>query len=103
MANTISGIYNSVGRIQTPFKSVTETSGGSQGSDFSSILSKSMQDYVDLENSSDQDTLNLLTGNTDDLASTMVSSEKTQLALELTVQVRNKAIDAYKEIMNMQI
>jgi flagellar hook-basal body complex protein FliE len=48
-------------------------------------------------------TLELLTGNTDDLANTMISAQKSELAVNLTVAIRNKAIEAYKEIMNMQV
>ncbi|MDT2285509.1 flagellar hook-basal body complex protein FliE [Paenibacillus larvae] len=33
----------------------------------------------------------------------MVASEKASLGLELAVQVRNKAIEAYQDIMRIQI
>lgn len=47
--------------------------------------------------------LNLLSGNLDDLSSVMIASEKAEIALSLTVAIRNKAIEAYKDIMSMQV
>ena len=49
-----------------------------------------------------QDSLNLAMGQTDDLHNIMINAEKAAIALELTVQVTNKAISAYNEIMRMQ-
>lgn len=37
------------------------------------------------------------------LADVMVAKEKAGLAFEATVQVRNKVLDAYKQIMNMPV
>ena len=50
----------------------------------------------------DQDSLNLALGQTDDLHNVMINAEKAAIALELTVQVTSKAINAYNEIMRMQ-
>jgi len=37
------------------------------------------------------------------LAEAMIASQKSSVAFEATVQVRNKLVDAYKEIMNMPV
>ena len=37
------------------------------------------------------------------LADVMVAKEKAGIAFEATVQVRNKVLDAYKQIMNMPV
>ena len=37
------------------------------------------------------------------LADTMVASAKAGIAFDATVQVRNKFVEAYKEIMNMPV
>jgi flagellar hook-basal body complex protein FliE len=42
-------------------------------------------------------------GEISDVHQLMIASEKASLGLELTVQVRNKVIDAYQEIMRMQV
>jgi flagellar hook-basal body complex protein FliE len=72
-------------------------------SDFAQILDKAMSKFESISDENAQNTFDLLTGNTDDLAGTLISAEKSEIALNLTVAIRNKAVDAYKEIMNMQV
>lgn len=45
----------------------------------------------------------LATGEIRDVAEVMIASEKATLALQLTVQVRNKVVEAYQEIMRMPV
>ena len=42
-------------------------------------------------------------GKVDDIHKPIIAMEKASIALELLVQVRNKAVEAYQEIMRMQI
>lgn len=72
-------------------------------SSFADVLTDTLKQYQKEEAGSTIDTLTLLSGNTNDLATTMISAEKAELALNLTIAIRNKAITAYNEIMNMQI
>jgi flagellar hook-basal body complex protein FliE len=44
-----------------------------------------------------------VTGQLSDVHTLMIASEKAQLGLQLTVQVRNKVIEAYQEIMRTQL
>jgi flagellar hook-basal body complex protein FliE len=45
----------------------------------------------------------LLVGESDDLHGVMIAMEKAGLAFQLTMTVRNKVIEAYQEVMRMQI
>jgi flagellar hook-basal body complex protein FliE len=45
----------------------------------------------------------LATGEIRDVAEVTIASEKATLALQLTVQVRNKVLEAYQEIMRMPV
>jgi flagellar hook-basal body complex protein FliE len=74
-----------------------------QSVSFSDVLKDAIQQSEDLNTQSNADTLNLLSGNTDDMAGLLMDAKKSELALNLTIAIRNKAVDAYKEIMNMQI
>ncbi|MEI6100396.1 MAG: flagellar hook-basal body complex protein FliE [Eubacteriales bacterium] len=49
------------------------------------------------------DTQALLSGQVDDVAQVMIDQQKANLQLDLVVQVRNKVVDAYNQIMNMQV
>ncbi len=42
-------------------------------------------------------------GETDDLVRVITASEEASVALQLAVQVRNKVVEAYQEIMRMQV
>ncbi|PZE22457.1 flagellar hook-basal body complex protein FliE [Paenibacillus xerothermodurans] len=42
-------------------------------------------------------------GEISDVHQLMIAAEKASLGLELTVQVRNKVIDAYQDVMRMQL
>ena len=42
-------------------------------------------------------------GNTDDLHQVMIAAEEASMSMELAVQIRNKIVDAYKELNNMQL
>lgn len=45
----------------------------------------------------------LATGEVDNLHDVMIAAEKANIALQLTMSIRNKVVDAYREIMRMQI
>jgi flagellar hook-basal body complex protein FliE len=89
------------GSINKP--SAIDSGSESELSDFASVLDKAMNKFESVSDENAQDTFDLLTGNTDDLAGTLISAEKSEIALNLTVAIRNKAVEAYKEIMNMQV
>lgn len=52
---------------------------------------------------SQQDNYDLAMGNTDNLAAIMINSAKADAAVTMTVQLTSRAVNAYKEIMQMQI
>jgi flagellar hook-basal body complex protein FliE len=45
----------------------------------------------------------LATGQADNLHDVMIATEKANIALQLTLSIRNKVVEAYKEIMRLQI
>ena len=51
----------------------------------------------------DQQIYKLATGQTDDLPSLTIASQKATLSVQLLVQLRNKAMDAYNEVMRMSV
>ena len=66
-------------------------------------MNEAISGVNDLQLQSDQKVQELATGKTDDIAGVMITSEKADIALRAMVQVRNKIIDAYQEIMKMQV
>lgn len=73
------------------------------GKSFSDTLDDAIKNVNDLQKISDKGMQDLATGKTDNIPEVMIAAEKADLALKLMVQVRNKIIDAYQEIMKMQV
>lgn len=80
----------------------TKSSPANEGS-FEKMLQKSMEEVNALQEQAEQAIQDLATGQTEDLHKTMILMEKAELSLKLMVQVRNKLLDAYQEIMRMPV
>lgn len=72
-------------------------------SSFKSIFTDAIDDYKEAENMVDNDIKALATGNTDDLHNLMINTQKAELSLELVLQIRNKALEAYNEMMRINV
>ena len=79
----------------------TASAGGSD--EFANILSDAMKTADETDATATAGTEALLSGNVNDLHDVVIEAEKADIALRLTVQIRNKAIDAYSEVMRMQV
>jgi flagellar hook-basal body complex protein FliE len=76
---------------------------GDGGADFSDILSDAF-DLAESRESRDKGSiLSLLTGEVNDISEVLIDSEKSKIALSLTIEIRNKMLEAYNEMMNMQV
>lgn len=65
---------------------------------------KSLLDGVnDKVTQSDQATRDLATGRTNDVSHVVTSVEEANLAMQFTLAIRNKLLDAYTEISRMQV
>lgn len=83
-------------QIQTPQNQPNVSNG------FSNVLNQAIENVKESQQAADQSAQSLLMGQSDDLHNVMIQAEQAALALELTVQVTSKAINAYNEIMRMQ-
>ena len=70
---------------------------------FADTLKTALGAVNELQVKADKSAQDLATGRTDNIADVMLNTEKADIALRLMVQVRNKMIDAYQEIMKMQV
>jgi flagellar hook-basal body complex protein FliE len=66
-------------------------------------LVRSVQDINSQMVSNQQAVESLATGQTDDLHRVMMNLQSTSLAFDFALQVRNKVLDAYQELMRMQV
>jgi flagellar hook-basal body complex protein FliE len=70
---------------------------------FGEILKTLTAETDQQQQGADQAIQQLQAGGEKNLHETMISMEKADISLRYMVQVRNKAIDAYQEIMRMQV
>ena len=89
-----------IGSVIQKMGSAEKVSGGEN---FSNILNDTINNVVETEKENDMGNLELLSGEDISIHETMIQAEKAELALELALQVRNKVIDAYNEVMRMQL
>jgi flagellar hook-basal body complex protein FliE len=88
---------------RTQVSTASQESGALDGKSFSETLKDAIQEVNTLQKVSDQKMQDLATGKTDNIPDVMIAAEKADIALKLMVQVRSKVIDAYQEIMKMQV
>lgn len=98
----VSGVSQSlIPNSDTP-KTTNITSGEAQKK-FADSLNAAIDSVNDAQVASDKKTEALAKGQTDNLHDVMITAQKASITLETSVQVQRKVIDAYNEIMRMQI
>ncbi|NLG87990.1 MAG: flagellar hook-basal body complex protein FliE [Clostridiaceae bacterium] len=70
---------------------------------FRDIMMKALKEVSGLEKQADSITEDFIAGRTDSIHSVLIAAEKASISLELIVEIRNRVLDAYNEIMRMQI
>ncbi len=102
MAQGIIGPLNpnlQVPEIRAPQNQVVQKGGAS----FGEVLKDAISTVNELQKQSDQEIQKLMTGESQDLHNTMIAVQKADLSFQMMMQVRNKIVQAYQEIMRMQV
>ena len=73
------------------------------GESFGEALSGAIGKVSELRNEADQAVQELATGQNKDIHQTMIAMEKADVSFRLMMQVRNKIITAYEEVMRMPV
>jgi flagellar hook-basal body complex protein FliE len=78
---------------------------GSRGgnAEFGTILKSKLNEINQLQLDADQAIANVQLGNSGSIHEAVVALEKADLSFRTMMQVRNKIIEAYQEIMRMQV
>jgi len=70
---------------------------------FGAVLKDAISTVNELQKRSDQEIQKLMTGESEDLHNTVIAMQKADLSFQMMMQVRNKIVQAYQEIVRMQI
>lgn len=74
-----------------------------EGPSFGAILEQSLAQVSSLQSAADQAIGRLAAGAAPSLHETMLALEQADLSFRLMMQVRNKIVEAYQEVLRMQV
>jgi flagellar hook-basal body complex protein FliE len=97
---------NSVSPMVRPFESKASTPTSTPyeaHKSFTSVLKQSIENLNHSQLQSDVMTEKLARGENVDLHQVMIASQKASITMQATLEVRNKVIEAYQEMMRMQV
>jgi len=94
----IDGIGASTHSISFPEEAASKSSGS-----FAKSIEKAIAKVNELQSEADEIANRLAAGDAVEIHQAMIAMQKASMALQFTIQVRNKIIEAYQEIMRMQV
>ena len=95
--------------LMSPIQSVNELNVQNQitpanaQQQFANTLKEAIASVNEHQKTSDTMTQKLINGGDVDLFEVMVAAQKASVTLNTTIEVRNKAVEAYQEIMRMSV
>jgi len=101
------GIEQMIGQLRSTAEvagSKSPAASATGGADFSSALASALQQVSQAQESAQQMSQDFSAGSSEvNLQDVMVNLQKANLSFQQMVQVRNKLVSAYQDIMNMQV
>ncbi len=93
---------SSIGR-SVSVDALPSTAESGKPGEFRNVLEGAIQDIERFQNDASRQVTKFLAGESEELHSAALATQKAELAFELGLQVRNKVVQAYQEIMRMQM
>ncbi|NEK57833.1 flagellar hook-basal body complex protein FliE [Geodermatophilus sabuli] len=90
-----------IGSVAGP--EATTGTAAAQGGDFASVLAASLDQLQATQSASDSLATQAATGDLRDVHDYMIAANEAKLATEMVVTIKNKAVDAFTEIMRMPV
>jgi flagellar hook-basal body complex protein FliE len=76
---------------------------GGNAASFASVLKSKLSDLNAQQADAGKASEDMATGRVDDVAQTMLRIEQANVSLQMATQVRNKVLEAYQEVLRMQM
>ena len=96
-------MVNPISVAPVPVSSPASPAGAGEAGAFRDLFSRTVQDVQSYQGHAARSVDSFLSGETGDLHSVALATQQAELAFEMFVQVRNKLVQAYQEVMRMQI
>src|SRR5512133_2605733 len=94
------GSISAIPSIPAPASGARPASGGGQ---FSSLLASAVNNVEKMQASAAKSVESLLSGEGGELHTTILEAQQAETSMELFLQMRNKVVQAYQEVMRMQL
>jgi flagellar hook-basal body complex protein FliE len=103
-----SALQQAAANAAKPIGGIAGTAGvdgaaGAGGSGFAGAMKSALQSVNGLQSNAEQVTNSYERGETTDIAAVMLAREQASVGFQATLQVRNKLLSAYKDIMSMPV
>ena len=99
----ISALNPATAVAQIPTDTSTAAASGGSSNSFGSIVKDAVDSLGKTQRASEQEMARAVTGESPDLHRTIIALQTADLGFQFALQVRNKVINAYEEIMRMQV
>lgn len=83
--------------------SASAAAGSGSGASFGSTVTQAIESLDKSQKAAEQEVTRAVTGQSTDLHQTIIALQTADLQFQLGMQVRNKLVGAYEEIMRMQV
>lgn len=91
-----------IGGIVPPER-ISKTGRKKEGKDFAKVLKEAIDKVNSMQKRAEKMADDFAAGKISNIHDVIIEAEKASIALRLTVEVRNRIVEAYREIMRMQI
>ena len=89
--------------IQSPSTFPASGAESNGGGGFKTMLDSAVNAVQGSQNNANTAIENFLNGNTEDVHSTVLAVQRADLTFQMFMQLRNKVVSAYQEVMKMQV
>ncbi|MED4019602.1 MULTISPECIES: flagellar hook-basal body complex protein FliE [Priestia] len=96
-------MINSISNQIAIAKTAASTSTGQTAQQFSTFLKDSINELNNTQRASDIATEKLAKGENVELQDVMITAQKASITMQTALEIRNKAVEAYQEMMRMQM
>lgn len=94
---------NDIVKMDLPLAKTNINDAGSENAPKFSPLKEFYSGVNQMQNQAEQTSVDFSLGKVDNLHRVVVDMQEAMLSLKMAVQVRNKAVEAYQEMMRMQV
>jgi flagellar hook-basal body complex protein FliE len=98
----MTGVGQVAGALKNVVSQPVAPTGAATGTPFAGMLRAMVEQTSVLDDKASQAVTGVMNGQGVEVHDAMIATQKADIAFELALQVRNKAVAAYQQMMNMQ-